>query len=105
MPFSKTNYSPIKVLVGLGILLSSTVSAIGPAAAQTAPACQNPGCLLPVRAQPLSVAPEPVAPAPIVEDIDDGKTIGWLPILLALLAAGALAYFLFIDDDDEPESP
>lgn len=103
MPFSKTNYSPIKVLVGLGILLSSTVSSIGPAAAQTA--CQGPGCVLPVRAAPLAVAPEPVAPAPIVEDIDDGKTIGWLPILLALLAAGALAYFLFIDDDDEPESP
>jgi hypothetical protein len=104
MPFSKTNYSPIKVLVGLGILLSSTVSAIGPAAAQTA--CQGPGCVLPVgRTAPLSVVPE-ATPAPIVEDIDDGKSIGWLPILLGLLALGAAAYFLFIDDDDEDvESP
>ncbi|MCA1657828.1 MAG: hypothetical protein LC627_00845 [Verrucomicrobiaceae bacterium] len=108
MLFLKTSFSPTKLLVAASICCASLVSVPTPAAA----ACQagQAGCVLPVgEAAPLPVAqPAPApAPAPVYEETDgDGKS--WLPIILGLLALGALAYFLDLPpffDDDDPDSP
>jgi hypothetical protein len=99
----KPGYSPTKLLVAASICCASLVSVPTPAAA----ACQagQSGCVLPVgTAAPLStVDTTPATTTPVYEDVDDGKN--WLPIILGLLALGALAYFLIFDDDDDPESP
>ena len=101
---SKPSYSPTKLLVAASICFASMVSIPAPAAA----ACQpgQAGCVIPVgEAAPLSPTPPPTTTTttPVYEDVDDdGKS--WLPIILGVLALGALAYFL-IFDDDEPDSP
>lgn len=103
MLLMKPGYSPTKLLVAASICCASLVSVPTPAAA----ACQagQAGCVLPVgTAAPVPVQPsEPMTTAPVYEDVGDGKS--WLPIILGLLALGALAYFLIFDDDDDPESP
>lgn len=103
MLFAKPGLSFTKIAVGFGLCFSSTV-----AIAQSAPAsCQGqPGCVLPVGTAPPVVS-EPVTTAPPVYVEDDAKSFSLLPLLLGLLAAGALLYFLVLDDDDdeEPISP
>lgn len=104
MLLMKPGYSPTKLLVAASICCASLVSVPTPAAA----ACQagQTGCVLPVgTAAPLSTVDTTTTTtttAPVYDDVDDGKS--WLPIILGLLALGALAYFLIFDDDD-PESP
>ena len=102
MLFLKPSFSPTKLLVAASICLASLVSVPTPAAA----ACQagEAGCVLPVgEAAPLSVAQPRTETPPVYEDDDGG--IGWLPIALGILAAGALLWFLVLDDDDDPDSP
>lgn len=98
----KTSFSLTKLLVAASICCASLVSVPTPAAA----ACQagEAGCVLPVgEAAPLSVSqPAPTTP-PVYEEPDGGGK-SWLPIILGLIAAGALLYFLVLDDDDS-ESP
>lgn len=101
MVFLKPSFSLTKLLVAASICFASLVSVPAPAAA----ACQagEAGCVLPVgEAAPLSVA-QPRTEAPIYEDDDGGKS--WLPIAIGLLVAGALLWFLVLDDDDDPDSP
>ncbi len=101
MLFVKPGFSPTRLLVAASICCASVLSMPAPAAA----ACQagEAGCVLPVgTAAPLSTAPAVQTTEPIYEDDGDGKS--WLPIILGVLALGALAYFLIFDDDD-PESP
>jgi hypothetical protein len=100
----KPGYSPTKLLVAASICCASLVSVPTPAAA----ACQagQAGCVLPVGTAappPLETTTTTTTTAPVYDDVDDGKS--WLPIILGLLALGALAYFLIFDDDDDPESP
>ena len=101
---SKPSYSPTKLLVAASICFASMASISTPAAA----ACQpgQAGCVIPVgEAAPLSPTTSTTTTTtttPVFEDDDGG--IGWLPILLGILALGAAAYFLFFDDDD-PDSP
>jgi len=101
----KPGFSPTKLMVAASICCASMVSIPTPAAA----ACQpgQAGCVLPVGTAvpappPPAAAPPPAAPV-YEDDYSDGKS--WLPIILGVLALGALAYFLIFDDDDEPESP
>ena len=103
MLLMKPGYKPTRLLVAASICCASLVSVPTPAAA----ACQagQAGCVLPVGgAAPLStVQTQPTTTsAPVYEDDGGGK--GWLPIILGVLALGALAYFLIFDDDDA-ESP
>lgn len=99
----KPSFSPTKLLVAVSISCASVMTLPTSASA----ACQpgQAGCVLPVgEAAPLS--PTPTAPppaAPVYED-EGGKSIGWLPIVLGILALGGLA-LLLLDDDDEPDSP
>ena len=101
---SKPSYSPTKLLVAASLCFASMVSIPTPAAA----ACQpgQAGCVIPVGEQAPPPPPPPqtttTETTPIFDD--DGGGIGWLPILLGILALGALAYFLIFDDDD-PDSP
>ena len=100
----KPGYSPTKLLVAASICCATMVSVPTPAAA----ACQagQAGCVLPVGTAappPLETTTTTTTTAPVYDDVDDGKS--WLPIILGLLALGALAYFLIFDDDDDPESP
>jgi hypothetical protein len=104
MLLMKPGYSPTKLLVAASICCASLVSVPTPAAA----ACQagQAGCVLPVGTAappPLETTTTTTTTAPVYDDVDDGKS--WLPIILGLLALGALAYFLIFDDDDDPESP
>jgi hypothetical protein len=101
MLFSKPSFTPTKLLVAASICCSSLVSVSTPAFA----ACQpgESGCVLPVgEAAPLSVT-QPRAEAPPVYE-DDGGGKSWLPIIVGLVVAGALLWFLVLDDDD-PDSP
>ncbi len=104
MLLMKPGYSPTKLLVAASICCASLVSVPTPAAA----ACQagQAGCELPVGTAappPLETTTTTTTTATVYDDVDDGKS--WLPIILGLLALGALAYFLIFDDDDDPESP
>ena len=103
MLVAKPAFSPTKLLVAASLSCASVLTLPTPAAA----ACQagEAGCVIPVGEAVAQPAPEPVAAppaAPVYEDDYDGKN--WLPIILGLLALGALAYFLIFDDDDS-ESP
>jgi hypothetical protein len=102
MLLAKPGFSPTKLLVAVSIGCASVMSVPTPAAA----ACQagDNGCVLPVgRTAPAPVAQPTTTTTPIYEDDGGGKS--WLPIILGVLALGALAYFLIFDDDDDPESP
>lgn len=98
----KPGYSPTRLLVAASICCASLVSVPTPAAA----ACQagQAGCVLPAGGSaPVStVQSQPTTTAPVYEDDGGGKS--WLPLILGVLALGALAYFLIFDDDDA-ESP
>ena len=100
----KPGFSPTKLMVAASICCASMVSIPTPAAA----ACQpgQAGCVLPVGtavpAPPPPAASPPAAPV-YEDDYSDGKS--WLPIILGVLALGALAYFLIFDDDDDSDSP
>ena len=79
---------------------SAAAAGAAVAAIQGVPA---PGCLLPL------TTPQTAAVAPLAGPPPPGKRIGWLPILLGLLALAVVAY-LILDDDDgdgglEPISP
>ena len=101
----QSRFRPTSLLVGVSLCVSSIVVAPGAAAAA---ACQagQPGCVLPVGSAPPAPAPMPVqsTPAPVYVDEEGGGGIGILPILLGLAALAAV-YFLFIDDNDGPNSP
>ena len=92
----------MKLLVAAAICCASLVSVPTPAAA-----CQagEAGCVLPVgEAAPLSVTqPTTTTTAPVYEEEGGGKS--WLPIAIGILVAGALLWFLVLDDDDDPDSP
>jgi hypothetical protein len=100
----KPGYSPTRLLVAASICCASLVSVPTPAAA----ACQagQSGCVLPAggtATMSTVQTPPPTTTAPVYEDDGGGKS--WLPIILGVLALGALAYFLIFDDDDDSESP
>ncbi|HKX91789.1 MAG TPA: hypothetical protein VJM15_05110 [Sphingomicrobium sp.] len=91
----------------------SALSAGAPAAAlcgAAAATAQAPaaGCVLPAVDAPPPVAqpgPPPPTPVPPVEPVGGGLGISPLWLALGALAAGALIYFLLINDDDNAESP
>ena len=102
MVFFKPSFSLTKLLVAASICFASLVSVPAPAAA----ACQpgEAGCVLPVgEAAPLSVTQPTTTTAPVYEE--EGGGTSWLPIAIGILVAGALLWFLVLDDDDDPESP
>ena len=103
MLLDKPGFSPTKLLVAASLSCASVMTLPTPAFA----ACQagQAGCVLPVG---TTTAPPPMetttttTTTPVYDDDIDGKN--WLPIILGVLALGALAYFLIFDDDDS-ESP
>ena len=98
----KPGLSATKVLVSLGIVVSSTFVPAG-----NAYACQagQPGCVLPVRDPPPPPPPPPGPPPPVIVEEEGGFGLGLWPILLALAAIAAAVYFLVLDDDDEDGDP
>lgn len=85
-------------LVSAALCFSTTQAA--------AASCQvgGAGCLLPFQAVPVVAppvmgTPAPVTPVDVAPVVAEGG-IGILPILLALAAAGLLAFVLLDDDED-----
>ena len=85
-----------KVAVSAALCFSAT-------SAWANPACTGglAGCVLPV--VDAVVAPPPAAAPVVVQDYDEPKSLGILPILGALAIAGLAAWLLLDDDNDDED--
>jgi len=87
-----------KAVVAVALCMSST--SVSAAACQPGAA----GCVLPVADAPPP-PPPPEAVGPVVGPVVAERAgLGLIPILVGLGLAALLAYFLFIDDEDD-ETP